>query len=74
MDPMKTQNELTPRAYLGDSVYGQHTLGGSIKLTTDNGHDDDPRNIIYLDQEVFDALVAYAARVWPTDAKDVPDE
>lgn len=40
------------KQYLGDSVYVE-LENGMIKLTTDNGYDDDPRNIIYMEPNVL---------------------
>ena len=50
------------KAYLGDSVYCE-IENGMIKLTTFNGYLDDPRNVIYLEQQVFYNLLAYVKRV-----------
>lgn len=50
------------RDYLGDSVYAEFD-GWGIILTTDNGYHDDPRNKIFLEPEVFEALMRYADRV-----------
>ena len=44
--------------YLGDSVYVEEDKG-RIKLTTNNGYSDDPRNVIYLEPEIFSALMAW---------------
>lgn len=49
------------KVYLGDSVYAEK-VGGMLKLTTNNGHSDDPRNIIYLEPEVLRALVQFAKK------------
>jgi hypothetical protein len=46
------------KRYLGDSVYVE-VERGMLKLTTDNGLG--PSNTIYLEPEVYDALVAYVA-------------
>lgn len=46
------------KAYLGDSVYAD-VENGMIKLTTENGYSDDPRNVIFLELEVFDALLRF---------------
>ena len=45
--------------YLGDSVYAQINEYGQIVLTTENGLPTDPSNIIYLEPEVYEALVRY---------------
>lgn len=47
------------KTYLGDSVYAAFE-DGMIRLTTENGHPDDPRNVIYLELAVFDSLVSFA--------------
>lgn len=44
------------KVYLGDSVYAEFE-NDMIKLTTENGLG--PSNTIYLELEVFRALVAY---------------
>lgn len=49
------------KSYLGDSVYVD-IENGMLKLTTENGYPDDPRNVIYLEMEVYAALVAYVER------------
>lgn len=49
------------KVYLGDSVYADMS-DGMIKLTTENGYPDDPRNVIFLEMEVFVALVGYGER------------
>jgi hypothetical protein len=48
------------KIYLGDSVYAEWDCG-RLLLTTNNGYPDDPRNSIFLEPEVFDALCAFAA-------------
>ena len=50
------------RDYLGDSVYVGWD-GYGLELTTSNGFPDDPRNRIYLEPEVFQALVRFMERV-----------
>ena len=47
------------KRYLGDSVYAEME-DDMIKLTTNNRYPDDPRNIIFLEKEVFRSLVNYA--------------
>lgn len=47
--------------YLGDSIYVE-IESGMIKLTTNNGYPDDPRNVIYLDPATYRALRDYAER------------
>ncbi len=46
------------KTYLGDSVYAEVELG-MIKLTTNNGYDDDPRNVIFLEPEVCQSLLDF---------------
>lgn len=46
--------------YLGDSVYAE-IEHGMVKLTTDNGFG--PSNTIYLELDVYNALVAYVERL-----------
>lgn len=53
--------ESKTKVYLGDSVYAD-VSGGMIKLTTENGYPDDPRNLIYLEANVFLALVRFGNR------------
>jgi hypothetical protein len=53
--------ETMEKAYLGDSVYVE-IEGGMFKLTTNNGYPDDPRNVIFLEPEVYMALKRYASR------------
>jgi hypothetical protein len=43
------------KEYLGDSVYAD-IEDGMVKLTTENGYPDDPRNVIFLEPEVYRAL------------------
>ena len=54
---------MKPR-YLGDSVYAEAEggTGGMVCIYTDNGYG--PRNVIYLEREVFLALVAYGREFW----------
>ena len=49
------------KSYLGDSVYVEYE-DGMVKLTTWNGHPDDPRNVIYLESEVYGALLRWVER------------
>ena len=53
-----------PKVYLGDSVYVD-IENGMLKLTTENGYPDDPRNVIYLEPEIVAALEAYIETRWP---------
>jgi len=47
--------------YLGDSVYVEVTPEGMLCLTTDNGMG--ASNEIFLEPEVYQALVNYVARI-----------
>jgi len=55
-------SEEANRMYLGDSVYAE-LVHGQIELSTDNGFEDDPRNVIYLNDQVFNALLIWAKHV-----------
>ncbi len=46
------------KRYLGDSVYVEIERG-MIKVTTNNGYPDDPRNVIYMDESVIKALARW---------------
>ena len=59
------------KIYLGDSVYCEVEYG-MLRLTTENGAG--ASNIIYLEPEVYEALVAYAARAWSSPEKFEPPE
>jgi hypothetical protein len=50
------------KAYLGDSVYVE-VENMMLKLTTNNGYSDDPRNVIYLDADTFEALLKYVKQI-----------
>ena len=50
------------KQYLGDSVYAEHD-GFSIILTTEND-DGPPSHTIYLEPEVYKALVMYHDKMW----------
>lgn len=50
------------RSYLGDSVYVEIETG-MVKLTTNNGYADDPRNVIYMDNTVLMAFEAWLERL-----------
>lgn len=50
--------------YLGDSVYATCD-GFMIRLYTDNGFG--ASNEIFLEPQVYDALVQFAKRVWTPD-------
>lgn len=50
------------KTYIGDSVYAE-IEDGMLKLTTNNGYPDDPRNVIYLGVDEWDSLVAYVERL-----------
>jgi len=49
------------KTYLGDSVYVELNMAQQIELTTDNG--DGPSNTIYLEPEVYQALVKWVERL-----------
>jgi hypothetical protein len=53
---------MSGKVYLGDSVYAEIAPTGMIRLTTNNGYPDDPRNVILLEPEVYDALTQFVAR------------
>lgn len=53
--------EIMPKDYLGDSVYAEFD-GNGVTLTTNNGYLDDPRNTIYLEPEVYRALLQFVER------------
>lgn len=58
---MREDGRGTVKVYLGDSVYAD-VENGMLKLTTDNGGG--ASNTIYLEPEVYDALVEYARHRW----------
>ena len=49
------------KKYLGDSVYIEinERYIDSLIITTDNGYEDDPRNKIYLNSDVYTELLKY---------------
>lgn len=49
------------KVYLGDSVYASFD-GHVVTLTTENGLPTDPSNKIYLEPEVYAALVNFVER------------
>ena len=51
-------SDLIEKRYLGDSVYAE-VEDGMVKLTTHNGYPDDPRNVIFIEPSVMDALVQF---------------
>lgn len=51
------------KTYLGDSVYVELAQPGLIKLTTNNGYPDDPRNVIFFDKEMWESLQKWYERV-----------
>jgi hypothetical protein len=55
---MRNREGDVSKVYLGDSVYAD-VEDGMIKLTTENGLG--PTNTIYLDAEVYLALVDYVS-------------
>ena len=56
------RNYHTRKRYLGDSVDTSRRKTECLKLTTDNGYEDDPRNVIFLDQRTYQLLVNYVMR------------
>lgn len=49
------------KTYLGDSVYAEVDVVG-VKIYTDNGYG--PTNEIFLEPEVYEALVIFADQVF----------
>lgn len=49
------------KMYLGDSVYVEME-SEMVKLTTNNGYPDDPRNVIYLDRRAVQALIDWLSK------------
>ena len=49
---------MSNKKYLGDSVYVEEE-DGMIKLTTNNGFLDDPRNVIYMNDQIFEAFMKF---------------
>jgi hypothetical protein len=48
------------KTYLGDSVYVEiDEHGRGVKLTTNNGFSDDPRNVIFLEPEVVKSFLCW---------------
>ena len=60
---------MTPKTYLGDSVYAEINVYGQIVLTTENGEPDDPSNTIYLDSGVWASLVSFVGHAIATQAE-----
>ena len=50
------------RFYIGDSVYVESDDAGRLRITTNNGYLDDPRNVIVVEPEVWVELTAYVKR------------
>lgn len=50
------------KVYLGDSVYAELD-GYGILLTTNNGYFDDPRNKIYMEPSVLQALNLFVEHI-----------
>ena len=72
-------SDLIERRYLGDSVYAE-IENGMVKVTTWNGYDDDPRNVIMLEPEVLEALMQFysdaleaAQRLRHTESVETPE-
>jgi hypothetical protein len=61
------------KTYLGDSVYCASD-GFGLWLTTENGYPDDPRNKIYLEPEVYHALIEFVARLRGPERDDIVAE
>jgi len=59
---MNNDKNIKVEDYLGDSVYAEFD-GFTIKLYTYNGYEDDPRNVIYLEPEVYSAVKRFVDRV-----------
>ena len=55
------------KSYLGDSVYVDINIDGQLVLTTENGMG--ASNTIYLEPEVYQALVSYVNRVMVEDIR-----
>lgn len=53
------------KEYLGDSVYAEWD-GHGIVLTTNNGYDDDPRNRIVLEPEIYFGLARFVEKIKAT--------
>ena len=54
------------KAYLGDSVYVEVNEHNQLVLTTENGLSTDPSNEIFLEPEVYHALVNYVEQLKAT--------
>lgn len=57
------------KRYLGDSVYVD-VEAGMLKLTTENGYPDDPRNLIYLEPSVLHELLRYIEELRGAEQRD----
>jgi hypothetical protein len=58
------QDTYPNRIYLGDSVYVEEgSFKGEIKLTTNNGYADDPRNVIVMGPGELQALMDWLRAV-----------
>ena len=60
--------------YLGDSVYVEVEPTGMVKLTTNNGYPDDPRNVIYMEPGVVEAFDMWLTRLKAVYAQQREDE
>lgn len=56
-----SQINKTNKTYLGDSVYCENE-GFMLKVYTDNGFG--PKDVIYLEPEVFQALITFGCKTW----------
>jgi hypothetical protein len=55
---------MSEKIYLGDSVYADiDEHGRGVKLTTENGFSDDPRNVIFLEPQVLKSFLCWLERV-----------
>lgn len=56
---------MSDKTYIGDSVYAEIDDFGDVKLTTENGYPDDPRNIIILEAPLFKQLTEWVKSKTP---------
>lgn len=62
---------MTPKTYLGDSVYAEINKYGQVVLTTEND-DHGPSNTIFLEPEVWAELVSFVGHAIATRAEREP--
>ena len=68
--PQQPQQPL--QTYLGDGVYAKYMpINGMIELTAESADINGRTNTIYLEIEVFNALVSFASKIWKP--KDEPN-